>query len=220
MAKPPGQTEQRVLLPNVDWQQFETLLTELGPERVARLTLMRDRLEMVTPTPDHERCTRLLESLILVLAEEAGLGVEAIAPALLKRPDIACAVEPNAVYYIGPHQATTTLAEHNRGVIDLTLDPPPTLVVEVAMTKSQLDKLGLYETLGIQEVWRYLTKGGDDVLKGELRFYRLHGETLEPATSSQVFPPLTCDRAHQFIEQSDSLGLQKALTLLRDWVHQ
>ena len=34
-------------------------------------------------------------------------------------------------------------------------DPPPDLVVEVEMTRSAIDKLRLFASMGIPEVWRY-----------------------------------------------------------------
>ena len=63
-------TEKRTILSNVNWQKFERLLVELGEERQTRLTYFRGKLELMTPIAAHERCNQLLESLILVLAEE------------------------------------------------------------------------------------------------------------------------------------------------------
>ena len=63
-------TEKRTILSNVNWQKFERLLVELGEGRQTRLTYFRGKLELMTPIAAHERCNQLLESLILVLAEE------------------------------------------------------------------------------------------------------------------------------------------------------
>ena len=52
--------------------------------------------------------------------------------------------------------------------IDLLIDPPPDLLVEVDISRSLLRKFGIYSVLGVPEVWRY---------DGErLRFYVLQGE--------------------------------------------
>ena len=68
-----GQTsklnEQRVLLPQISWQKFENLLLELGETSTTRFAYNRGRLEMMTPTEEHERCRKLIESLLLVLAD-------------------------------------------------------------------------------------------------------------------------------------------------------
>jgi Uma2 family endonuclease len=39
--------------------------------------------------------------------------------------------------------------------IDLTVDPPPDLVIEIDITSPSLDKFPLYAVIGVPEVWRY-----------------------------------------------------------------
>ncbi len=78
--------EQRVVLPNVSWEQFEQLIIELGIDRLVRLTYARGKLEMMTPVAEHDRCHKLLESLVLVVADELKRPVESIAPVMLKKP--------------------------------------------------------------------------------------------------------------------------------------
>ncbi len=212
MAKPTA-AEKRVLLPGVSWQQFEQVIAELGPERTTRLTYDRGKLEMMTPQEEHDRCHRLIESLILVVADELYLKVESRGPILLKRPDLGRAAEPDACYYLQLQRETRNLTE-----LDLTQAIPPDLVVEVAMTKSALNKLSVYADLGIPEVWQYLTRVGEDVLKGELVIYRLENQQYVASPTSAAFPMLPAARILEFLEQSDTLGLQKALTLLRAWL--
>jgi Uma2 family endonuclease len=62
--------EQRVILPNISWQKFEQILDELGEDRKVRLSYLRGKLEMMTPVAEHQRCHKLIESLILVMADE------------------------------------------------------------------------------------------------------------------------------------------------------
>ncbi len=46
---PPGQ---HVLLRDVTWQEFETILDELGEHRAARVAYDRGILEIMTPLPE------------------------------------------------------------------------------------------------------------------------------------------------------------------------
>ena len=39
--------------------------------------------------------------------------------------------------------------------IDLTLDPPPDLAIEIDMTSPSIPRLPIYCALGIPEVWRF-----------------------------------------------------------------
>lgn len=213
MAKKPTLTEKRVTLSGVSWQQFETLLEELGTNRVARLTYDRGKLEMMTPLEEHERCSRLIQSLILVLGDELCLQVNAIGSALLKRPDLGCCIQPDSCYYLAQK-----VEMRHRAELDLNQVSPPELVVEVAITNSALDRFGIYAALGVAEVWQYVTTIGDQVLKGNLTIYALRGDRYIETANSLAFPSLPAKRVLEFLEQSDSLGLAQALIVLRSWI--
>jgi Uma2 family endonuclease len=210
--RPPN--EQRVLLPNVSWEKFEQLLTELGIDRLVRLTYARGKLEMMTPVAEHDRCHKLLESLVLVVADELKRPIESIAPVMLKSPDLLCATEPDACYYF------STPSLPHKPAIYLPQDPTPDLLVEVALTPSKLDKLPLYASLAIPEVWRYITTAGEDVLKGKLLIYYLQGDRYISQSHSSIFLRLSGDRILEFLEQSDSMSLSAALRLLRAWIQE
>lgn len=214
MSKSPP-TENRIVLPGVNWQQFETLMVELGGDRSARLTYDHGKLEMMTPLPDHDRCTKLIESLILVLLDELHLRVKTIAPILLLALDRERATELNAGYYF---DRSPDLEGHT--VVDLTQTNPPDLAIEIALSKSALDKLRIYADLEIPEVWRYVAKAGDEVLQGKLLIYRLAEEQYVESANSGVFPFLPAQRILEFIEQSDRIGLVQALEILRHWVRE
>jgi Uma2 family endonuclease len=223
MPKDLPPNEQRVVLPSITWEKFEQILTELPPDRQIRLTYHRGKLEMMTPVAEHERCQKLLDSLILVLADELGQEVEAIAPVLIKNPGLDMAIEPDACYYLsrgvsrGGHGGT---APPDRVEIRLPADSPPDLLVEVALTQTKLDKIPLYTRLAIPEVWRYITTAGENVLKGKLEIYYLQGDRHTPQRHSTVFPGLSSDRILEFIEQSDSMSLAASLRLLRAWIQE
>ncbi|MBW4514864.1 MAG: Uma2 family endonuclease [Timaviella obliquedivisa GSE-PSE-MK23-08B] len=210
--RPPN--EQRVLLPNVSWEQFEQLVIELGVDRLVRLTYMRGKLEMMTPVAEHDRCHKLLESLVLIIADELKQPVEAIAPVMLKSPDLLCATEPDACYYF------STPSLPHKPEIYIPQDPVPNLLVEVALTQSKLDKLPLYASLAIPEVWRYITTAGEDVLKGKLLIYGLQSDRYLSQSHSSTFPGLSGDRILEFLEQSDSMSLSAALRVFRAWIQE
>jgi Uma2 family endonuclease len=215
MPKKPIATEQRVILQDVSWAQYEQLLKELGKERQTRLTYGRGKLEMMTPIDAHERCSKLIESLLLVLTEEKQIPLTTIAPVLLKHPEYGYATETDTGYYL-----QTDAPQKRKPAIVLPNEPPPDVLVEVSLSKSAIEKLPLYATLGITEVWRYLTTAGDDVLKGKLHIYHLHDSDYVEQSHSLHFPFLPADRIQQFLEQSDSMSLAAALRVLRSWVQE
>ena len=44
----------RIVLNNMSWEQFESLLTALGNKRAARITYNREIIEIMTPLPEYE----------------------------------------------------------------------------------------------------------------------------------------------------------------------
>ncbi len=212
MAKKLAPTEKRIVLPGVSWQQFETLLEELGPTRTARLTYDRGKLEMMTPLEEHERCSRLIESLMLVVADEMEIQINSIGSILLKRADLGCVAQPDSSYYL------TEKIRSNRAELDLNQSPPPDVVVEVSITKSSLDKFAIYAALGLPEVWQYWTTIGDNVLRGNLLIYQLQNGQYVECSTSPTFPFLPAKRVLEFLDQSDKIGLAQALTIFRSWI--
>lgn len=212
MAKKLAPTEKRIVLPGVSWQQFETLLDELGQTRTARLTYDRGKLEMMTPLEEHERCSRLIESLMLVVADEMEVQIHSIGSVLLKRADLGCVAQPDSSYYL------TEKIRSNRAELDLNQSPPPDVVVEVAITKSSLDKFAIYAALGLPEVWQYWTTIGDNVLRGNLLIYQLQSGQYVECSTSPTFPFLPAKRVLEFLDQSDKIGLAQALTIFRSWI--
>jgi Uma2 family endonuclease len=43
----------------------------------------------------------------------------------------------------------------DRDEVDLTIDPPPDLAIEVDISRSSLSKLPIYQALEVPEIWRW-----------------------------------------------------------------
>ncbi|MBW4488557.1 MAG: Uma2 family endonuclease [Trichocoleus desertorum ATA4-8-CV12] len=207
-------SEQRVVLDKISWQKFENILAELGADRTTRFAYHRGRMEMMNPHEEHERYRKLIESLLLVLADETYLKLVGFSSALLQQPEVQCAIEPNACFYIS--HAPQMLGKTN---LDLSHDPVPDLVLDITFTSSTLDKLPIYAALGIPEVWCY-TSNSDPVPEQQLTIYQLQNQQYFVSETSLAFNFLPAARVLEFIEQSDSLGLVQSLQLLRAWVQE
>jgi len=139
---------QRLVLQEVNWQQFEQILEELGNRRNARIAYSRGTLEIMAPLPEHEVAKVLVGDLVKILLEEFAIDCESFGSTTFKRQDMDYGVEPDDSFYIANHQQML-----GRTRIDLTVDPPPDLVIEGDVTsKTQLDA---YEALGVPELWRF-----------------------------------------------------------------
>lgn len=167
----------------------------------------------MNPLEEHDRCHKLIESLLLVLADELNVRVEGYPAPTLKRPDLQMGAEPDAAYYI--QHAAEMQGKHG---VDLSIDPPPDLIFEVELSRSSLNKFALYAALRIPEVWRYISKPGKTFLQGSLFIHYLQGDRYIEEDCGLTFPFLSAGKILQFIDQSDTIGLMPALRNLRQWI--
>jgi Uma2 family endonuclease len=196
------------ILPNISWQTFETILTEMGNHRTTRLAYDMGTLEIMTPLMPHEYNNRLLEHLVFALAQELNLNLKSTGSLTCKRQDLAKGVEPDSSFYIQNEPIM-----RNKQNLDLTQDPPPDLVIEVDYTSASIDKLPIYLALGVPEVWRY-----DYPV---MQIYQMCEGIYIPCDVSPTFAnlPLTIEIPH-FLAQSLEIGEIPMIEAFRDWVRQ
>ena len=97
-----------------------------------------------------------------------------------------------------------------RDTIDLTIDPPPDLVVEVDISHPSLDKFPIYVSLGVPEVWRH---DGDT-----LQVFRLDGDRYTSTPESGLFPFLPAEVLAGFVQQGIAHGIIPMIRAFRLWV--
>ena len=197
--------EQRTVLHNVSWETFEALLRDTGEDRGSRFAYDCGVLEIMTPLFEHENPKIQFDRFILVLAEELGIEIISAGSTTLKRRIAKRGIEPDTCYYIQSEPAI-------RGKVKLNLekDPPPDLAIEIDITSSSVNKLGIYSALGVTELWRY---DGQD-----LKFYQLGEGQYVECKFSIAFPIVSVSEISRFIEQSKSIGEIALLKSFRTWV--
>lgn len=196
--------EERVVLHNVGWETYEELLQDHADRSVPHLNFDRGTLEIMSPLPAHERYNRLLQLLLPVLAEATDRELYSLGSTTFKREDLQRGFEADSCFYV-QNEALVRGKER----IDLHLDPPPDLVLEVDITHSTVDKLAIYLAMGVPEVWRY---DGD-----RLQFLiRYHDRYLEQRTSL-AFPAARSDALEMLLDDGRSLGDVAWLRRVRAW---
>ena len=87
----------------------------------------------------------LLGRMVDTLTEEFDIPQFPADPVTLKRPDLAKGIEPDKLYFFGDNAARV------RGLneLDLTIDPPPDLIIEVDETSTSTPGLPIFASLGI-----------------------------------------------------------------------
>lgn len=199
--------EQRVVFRNISWQTFKAMLTEMGSDRVSRLTYDQGTLEIMTPLMPHERANRQIERLIWILVEELGLNILSVGSMTCKREDLERGAEPDSSYYIQNEPLV-----RNREEIDLTQDPPPDLVLEVEYSRSSVNKLRLYASMSVPEFWRYDGRS--------MHIYRLDKEQYQLCENSPTFAPVAVSEIPRFLEETKKIGEVAMVRSFRAWVRQ
>ncbi len=100
------------------------------------------------PLPEYEKAKVIIGDLAKALLDECDRNWEPLSSTTFKREDIAAVIEPDDCFYI---QNYTQMIGKTR--IDLTIDPPPDLVIEIDVTSKA--QLSAYQALGVPEIWRY-----------------------------------------------------------------
>ncbi len=199
------QSPDRVVLQNISWQTYRSLVTDFEQESSIRLTYDLGILEIRMPLDPHETFKKLLGRLIEAATEELGLEIRSLGSRTCDREDLAKGLEPDQCYYI-QHEADV------RGVvqIDLAQYLPPDLAVEINITSSSLNRLAIYSALGIPELWRF---DGTSLI-----IYTLQGESYVVSPASLALPPLTASDIERFLQLHSTTGENSLIRQFRQWL--
>ncbi|OUL37266.1 hypothetical protein BV372_03000 [Nostoc sp. T09] len=195
---------QQMLLKDVSWQQLENILEEMGERRAARISYSHGWLEIMVPLPEHEKDKELIGDLVKFLLEELQIDFEPFGSTTLKNERMRQAVETDTSFYI---QNQAAVIGKNR--IDLTIDPPPDLAIEIDITsRTRFDN---YEILGVPELWRYTQQG--------LEINLLQAGKYIKSQSSPNFPNIPIiELVNEYVQQCLTIGRSQAMRNFRNWV--
>ncbi|HEY9633505.1 MAG TPA: Uma2 family endonuclease [Coleofasciculaceae cyanobacterium] len=200
---PPGNKAQ---LKNISWHMYETILEEMGEGYAARLAYYKGTLEIRMPLPRHERAKSMIGDLVKVLLEELDIDCEALGSTTFKREDMESGVEPDDCFYIQNEAAI-----RGKDRIDLTIDPPPDLAIEIDNTSST--SLSSYQALEVPELWRYNGR----MLQINVLQYGKYVET-QISPNFPAFPLI--EVIPQYLEQSKAIGRNATIKAFRNWVRE
>jgi Uma2 family endonuclease len=190
----------------VAWQEYEQLLTDLGPGYSVRIFYDEGRMEIMAPTPFHERAKLILNRLIAALSDELEIDLESLGSTTFRSKATAKGAEPDDCFYVEHFAAALGMEDE----FDPERDPPPDIVVEVDRASSSLDKFVIFAALGVPEIWR--------VFKKEVRFYVLTGDSYAEVSTSLAFSFLDSAVLTKFIALGLVEGGRKAARAFRTWV--
>lgn len=199
--------ETRTSLENISWKTFKAMLVDMGSSRNTRLAYENGTVEILTPFMAHENSNRIIEGFIGVLCEELQLEIKRSGSLTLTRDDLERGGEPDSSYYIKNEYRV-----RNKEKIDLNIDPPPDLVLEVEYSKPKVDKFRIYAAIGVPEFWRF---------NGSvLRIYVLNNGQYIEVEQSPTFGKVAVKEIPRFIQETRINGEMTTTRAFRAWVRE
>jgi Uma2 family endonuclease len=202
-ASPP-EMGQRLILHGVSWGTYKRLLADFQDSHAAHFAYDRGVLEIMVLSAKHEELNRAIALLVEILALEMNINVRNLGSTTFTRDDLARGFEPDTCFYI-----QNAARVRGKEEINLEVDPPPDLVVEIDITHPSLDKLPIYAAVGVLEVWRYDGQ--------QLTIFTLEGEAYHTHEKSVALPGLTSQVLSQFIAESKTLERLEWLRRVQEW---
>jgi len=181
--------DRRFVLDGMDWQAYDALLHAVGDHHVF-VTYDRGRVELMYPSFEHENRSEIIGLLIRSIAEGLTMKVKGGGSTTFRREDIDRGLEPDKCFYVANEAKV-----RGKTNIDLSLDPPPDLCVEVEISRRLLNRPEIYASLGVPELWR------DD--GKHLRIFALspHADYRQ-CDRSITFPELSADQLNELLDAS------------------
>ena len=184
----------KVLLQNISWSTYTRLRDDIG-DAPTRLTYDRGLLEIEVPSQLHEELKRFVGQLIETAVTEAGADFKPVSSTTWWNEELDRGAEADESYYIQNYAAV-----RDKQRIDLSSDPPPDLVVEIDLTGSVIDKLDIYASLKVPEVWWVQPGRNAEILRLD------RTGSYNPVERSEALPVFTPSVIDEYLRQRESLG--------------
>ena len=201
----PISSEQCLALGAIEWEDYQAISKALIGRHV-RLTYDRGRLEFMTISAKHGMLSRLLGNLVSILTQEFGIPILSCGDMTCDNESVLRGLEPDECFYLDSEPLV-----RGKDDIDLSVDPPPDLAIEIELSKARRDRMGIYAALRIPEVWRYNGL--------QLTVNQLGSDGNYSATEgSRFFPTIPADELVRFIEMRTDVDENSLLQSFREWV--
>lgn len=193
-------------LENISWTVFEAILAELGERRVTRIAYSEGILEIMAPLPEHETAKVFIGDFVKIMLDEMEVEWISLGSTTFKQQLMAAGIEPDDCFYI--HNCGRMVG---RDRLDLDVDPPPDLTIEVDLTSRT--QISAYAALRVPEVWCYDS--------GKLKISVLRDRNYVDANVSPTFANLPLvEVIPQFIKRGETEVMSSVRRAFQGWVRE
>ena len=200
----------RVRYHGVSWARYAAA-RELVGDGWPRLTYDDGELELRMPGREHEQMRWTAGRFVEAHMDAAGIDYEPVGSMTLGQESQRGAVEPDESYYIQSKPLVTP------GEIDLAVDPPPDLAIEIDLSPPAMEKASIYARLGVPEIWRW-RRGR--LFVTERRPDPAGGHHYGERERSIALPDFPLDRLAAELARSPHLARPQSVREFRRWCEQ
>ena len=166
-----------VVLHDVTWADYQRLVEVRGDRSAPRITYLEGRVEIMSPSREHESIKSIVGRLVEAFCLERGIEFSTYGSWTLQDESAERGAEPDECYVFGDE------AEPTR----------PHLAIEIVWTSGGLNKLDVYRKLGVREIWYWR--------RGRLTPFVLREESYEERTASEVLPGIDLELLGSFVDR-------------------
>jgi Uma2 family endonuclease len=168
------QPEEKITLYGVTWEQYDTLVSMFMDKYPGlRMTYLEGTLEIIGTSSEHERLKTIIARLLEMYAVEKRITLNGYGNTTFRKEAKQRGLEPDECYCLGELSAV------------------PDIAIEIAITSGGIDKLSVYQGLGVTEVWFWQND--------RFILYRLQEEVYKQIARSEFLPDLDLVLLSQFV---------------------
>ncbi len=172
-----------------------------------RMTYDEGTLEIMSPSARHGGFAHIIALIISEWTNELDIPIRGLRDMTCRRADLKKGLEPDNCYYVRNEPLMW-----DKPNVDLAVDPPPDLAIEIEVTQTSVTKMPIYAALGVPELWRYDGK--------ILRIYELVAGQYQSREASACFPKFPVAKAEEVLRQVANVHETTLMRGFRKWVRQ
>jgi Uma2 family endonuclease len=200
----------RVVIADVTWEFYESFVESIAEGENIRVAFDRKNIEAMTLGPFHESLGGIVAVFIATIATELCIEHQQVGSTTWKCKKVKRGVESDLCYYFDHAKLarfTEAFARRSNKVEDY---PNPDLAIEIDISRSKIDRAGIYAALKVPELWRFHE---EQFSIAQLR----PGATYAPANRSRFLAVRPDDITRWILEEQSPRGLAWQ-GRLREWV--
>jgi Uma2 family endonuclease len=181
----PEVADQRFAIHGVPWDAYVAINDALGDRGGVRVCYCEGTLELMSPGLLHEDKKTKIARLLELYGLLRDVPLHGLGSMTYRKKPRERGAEPDECYFVGE-----------------VTDGPPDIAIEVAVSRSAIDKMSLYAGLGVPELWIW----ADD----RITVHRLGKAGYREVKRSKLLPQLDLVELATFVRMPDQAAAAKA----------